>query len=80
MGFGQKTGTRGQGQDISRTCPGLVQLSPLKEEHVKDCRSKNKPWSCPSWTEDEADIAAEMINLLSDYCVKVGVQVILIEA
>ena len=27
MGFGQKTGTRGQGQDISRTCPGLVQLS-----------------------------------------------------
>ena len=26
MGFGPKTGTRGQGQDISRTCPGLVQL------------------------------------------------------
>ena len=25
MGFGPDTGTRGQGQDISRTCPGLVQ-------------------------------------------------------
>ena len=32
------------------------------------------------WTEDEADIAAKMINLLSDYCVKVGMPVILIEA
>ena len=26
MGFGRKTGTQGQGQDISRTCPGSVQL------------------------------------------------------
>ena len=26
MGFGPKAGTRGQGQDISRTCPELVQL------------------------------------------------------
>ena len=27
MGFGPKTGTWGQEQDMSRTCPGLVQLS-----------------------------------------------------
>ena len=31
MGSGQKAGTRGQGQDVSRTCPGLLQLRKMTQ-------------------------------------------------
>ena len=37
MVFGPKIGTRGQGQDISRTCPGLVQLRGMQPD--KDRRA-----------------------------------------
>ena len=62
--------------DEQDKCPAYSQNA---RQCVKDCRGKHKRWSCQPWTEDEAVIAAEMINLLSDYCVKVRVPVILIE-
>ena len=69
--------------DEQDKCPVYSQHArqcPLKDEYVKDCRRKDERWTCPSWTEGEADSAAEMINLLSDHYVKAGVPVILIEA
>ena len=69
--------------DVEDKCPIMVvnaRKCNLTEADLAEFKKKGKRWTCNSWTESEAIIAADEINLVSGFCKKLRVPTILLEA
>ena len=65
MSFDPKTGTQGQGQDISRTCPGQVQLRistpPFFVQIIFSGNFESEMYKRYSWIADQRDAHTRLI-------------------